>query len=143
MKTQTLILLIVASMASIAITVGVYVESKQSVSHQTIQASQGAMMKSDKKSVVVEEARAPLQAAMPESSLAAFKAEMSRLSDAELNRVVASASDEIKKRLAADPTGAHRSDTDTKKIALELDREAAARLLLIDRKLDSIKGTVL
>jgi hypothetical protein len=132
MKTRTLILIIVASMASIAITVGVFVESKQSVSEQSIPVSKGITLKDEKNLAVVEQAR-PLpptpQAAMPESSLDAFKAEMSR--------------DEIKKRLAADPTGARRSDADTKEIASELDREAAARLLLIDRSLDSVKGTVL
>jgi hypothetical protein len=146
MKTRTLILIIVASMASIAITVGVFVESKQSVSEQSIPVSKGITLKDEKNLAVVEQAR-PLpptpQAAMPESSLDAFKAEMSRLSDAELHRVVARTGDEIKKRLAADPTGARRSDADTKEIASELDREAAARLLLIDRSLDSVKGTVL
>jgi hypothetical protein len=140
MKTRSLVLIVTAS---VAITFGVVVKLKHTSSHETIQASQGSAPKDGKKSETVQQSQPSSQAAMPESPLAVLKVEMSHLSDAELNQVVAHSGGEIKKRIAADPTGAHRSEAETMRIALELDREAAARLLLIDRKLDSIKGMVL
>src|SRR5262249_19037435 len=78
----------------------------------------------------------PVQAG---SSLVELRALLDRFSDEELSQLIARSDEEIRRRIVSDPRGLRRTDAEAVELSLELNREAAARVLLIDRKLDALR----